>query len=91
MENALQHSVAAHLETIQTIDWNQVRTATNSDTDMFPLLFIIEEGMPDHKRQFPPQLRDYYQFREHLYSIDEVIVLRHQSSGLVSQMTFILL
>jgi len=70
MENTLWHSVAAHLETIQTIDWNQ---AISSDVDIFSLLSIIKDGMPDQKCQLPPQLRDYHQFREHLYSVDGVI------------------
>ena len=70
------YSAAAQLQDIQTVNWNQVRTATSSDTDMSTLLSIIEEGMPDHRYQLPPQLRDYHQFREHLYSIDGVIIYK---------------
>ena len=66
MENSLMHSIAAQLQDIHTVNWNQVRIATSSDTDMLLLLSTIEEGMPDHRRQLPPQLRDYHQFREHL-------------------------
>ena len=76
MENNLMHSAAAQLKDIQTVTWNQVRTATSSDTDMLTLLSIIEEGMPNYRCQFPPQLRDYHQFREHLYSINSVIVYK---------------
>ena len=74
MENILMHSAAAQLKDIQTVTWNQVRTS--SDTDMLTLLSIIEEGMPNHRCPLPPQLRDYHQFREHLYSIDGVIVYK---------------
>ena len=70
------YSAATQLQDIQTVNWNQVRTATSSDTDMSTLLSIIEEGMPDHTYQLPPQLRDYHQFREHLYSIDGVIIYK---------------
>ena len=75
MESSLMHSMAAQSQDIhiQTVNWNQVRTATSSDTDRLLLLSTIEEGMPDHRSQLPPQLRDYHQFREHLYSIDGVI------------------
>ena len=43
---------------------------------MLLLLSTIEEGMPDHRSQLPPQLRDNHQFREHLYSIDGVIIYK---------------
>ena len=76
MENNLMHSMAAQLQDIHTVNWNQVRTATSSDTDMLLLLSTIEEGMPDHRSQLPPHLRDYHQFREHLYSIDGVIIYK---------------
>ena len=66
MENSFMYSMAAQLQDIHTVNWNQVRTATSSDTDMLLLLSTIEEGMPDHRSQLPPQLRDYHQFREHL-------------------------
>ena len=72
----MMHSVAAQLQDIKTVDWNQVRTATNSDSDMLSLLSIIEEGMPDHRSQLPPPFRDYHQFREHLYSVDGVVIYK---------------
>ena len=70
------HSMAAQLQDIQTVNWSQVCTATSSDDDMLLLLSVIEEGMPDHRNQLPHQLRDYHQFREHLYSIDGVIIYK---------------
>ena len=76
MENSLMYSTTAHLQDIQTINWNQVCTVTSSDGDMATLLSIIEEGIPNHKYQLPSQLRDYHQFREHLYSIDSVIIYK---------------
>jgi len=76
MENILMSSAVAQLKEIHTVDWNQMCTATSSDEDMLSLLSIIEEGMPNHKCQFPPQLRDYHHFREHLYSIDGVIIYK---------------
>jgi len=48
----------------------------SSDTDMPLLLSMIEDGMPDQKCRLPPNLRDYYQFREHLYSVDGVILYK---------------
>ena len=78
METILMCSTVTQLNDLQTVDWNQVRTATNSDADMLSLLSIIEAGMPDHRGQLPPELKDYHQFREHLYSIDGVIIYKNR-------------
>ena len=40
------------------------------------LLSIIENGVPDQKCKLPHKLKDYYQFREHLYSVDGVILYK---------------
>ena len=69
-------SAAASLTDIHTTDWNQVRIDTSSDADMLSLLSIVEEGVPDYRHQLPPQLRDYHPIREHLYSIDGVVMYK---------------
>jgi len=76
MESILMSSAAAQLKEIHTVYWNQVCTATSSDESMLLLLSIIKEGMPDHKSQHPPQLRDYHHLIEHLYSIDGKIIYK---------------
>ena len=63
MEIFLMCSAAASLVDIHTVDWNQVCLATSSDAYMLSLLSIIEEGIPDHRHQLPPQLRDYHPLR----------------------------
>jgi hypothetical protein len=35
---------------------------------------FIESGIPEFRHEFPPHLREYFQFREHLYTIDGVIL-----------------
>ena len=69
-------SAAASLTDIHTTDWNQVCIDTSSDADMLSLLSIVEEGVPDYRHQLPPQLRDYHPIREHLYSIDGVVMYK---------------
>jgi len=76
MEVVLRDSAVAQLGVIHTIDWDQVHTATSSDADMSLLLSMIEDGMPDQRCRLPPKLSDYYQFREHLYSVDGVILYK---------------
>ena len=35
---------------------------------------MVEDSMLDQKCKLTPQLKDYYQFREHLYSVNGVIL-----------------
>ncbi|CAG2221008.1 unnamed protein product [Mytilus edulis] len=43
---------------------------------MDELINLIESGTPEFRHEFPPQLREYFQFREHLYTIDGVIIYK---------------
>jgi len=37
---------------------------------------IIESGFPNFRHELPPALREYYQFRDHLYTVDSVILYK---------------
>jgi hypothetical protein len=43
---------------------------------MNELINFIESGILEFRHEFPPQLREYFQFREHLYTIDGVILYK---------------
>ena len=43
---------------------------------MNELINFIESGIPEFRHKFPPQMREYFQFREHLYTIDGVIIYK---------------
>ena len=64
------------LSEIQAVTWDRVRLETASDPSMNQLLSIIEEGMPNNKHELPPQLREYHQFRENLYTVDGVAMYK---------------
>ena len=76
MENQLQESLLSSLHTTHTVSWEQVQTATSSDDNMFLLLSTIEDGIPKFKHQLPPPIREYHQFRKHLYSSDGVVIYK---------------
>ncbi|VDI31954.1 Hypothetical predicted protein, partial [Mytilus galloprovincialis] len=59
-----------------SVTWDRVRTATASDDNMNEPINLIESGTPEFRHEFPPQLREYFQFREHLYTIDGVIIYK---------------
>ena len=50
--------------------------ATASDTNMVQLLSIIESGFSEFRLELPPALREYHQFRDHLYTVDGVILYK---------------
>lgn len=47
---------------------------TTSDNMMAHLVSIIEFGFPAFHHELPPALQEYYQFWEHLYTVDGVIL-----------------
>lgn len=60
------------------VTWDRVKLATTSNGDMTQLLDIIESGFPEFRHELPPALREYYQFREHLYTVDGVILYKNR-------------
>ncbi|XP_061178429.1 uncharacterized protein LOC133187074 [Saccostrea echinata] len=78
MEDNLVAAVNTMLESlsIQSVTWDRVRIGTTSDAIMHHLLQLIESGLPETRLEFPPALREYFQFREHLHSLDGVILYK---------------
>ncbi|XP_041472552.1 uncharacterized protein LOC121421818 [Lytechinus variegatus] len=59
---------------LKSVTWDRMRSATASDDNMQTLLDLIESGLPEHRHAFPHPLREYFQFREGLSSVDGVIL-----------------
>lgn len=68
-------SASSALHTI-AFTWDRVKVATVSDGDMVHLMSIIESVFPNFCHELPPVLREYYQFRDHLYTVDGVILYK---------------
>ena len=74
MEDQLQESLISSLHSTHSVNWKHEQNATASN--MLLLLSTIEDGFPDSKHQFPSSIREYYQFRKHLYSSDGVAIYK---------------
>ena len=61
---------------IESITFADVRIATTGDQLMSHLLELIEEGFPDSKNNLHPELKQYFQFRDNLTTLDGVIFYR---------------
>lgn len=57
---------------VNSITWNDIRLATNSDESMMKLIDLIENGFPKVKNDLPGDLRAYFQYRDKLNSFDGV-------------------
>ena len=75
MEDQLQESLISALHSTHIVDWEQVQIATSSDENML-LLSTIKDRFPEFKHQLPPPIREYHQFRKHLYSSDDVVIYK---------------
>ncbi|VDI45753.1 Hypothetical predicted protein [Mytilus galloprovincialis] len=78
IDNSVFISAVSSLDSlaVKSVTWDRVRTATASDDNMNELINLIESGTPEFRHEFPPQLQEFFQFREHLYTIDGVIIYK---------------
>ena len=61
---------------LKSVTWDRVRTATASDEDMHCLVGLVESGLPAFRHELPGPLRDYFQFRDDLYTVDGVVLYK---------------
>lgn len=59
---------------IESVSWDDIRTATASDPTMLQLLENVEEGFPTSKADLPADLRPFHQYRTNLSSFDGVVL-----------------
>ena len=73
-EICMQHNQPCNV--IESITFDDVRIATTSDPLMSRLIELIEDGFPDNKSSLHPNLKQYFQYKDHLTSLDGVILYR---------------
>ena len=76
IEDSILASVMSSLNLLQCITWDRLRVATTSDENMTQLINIIEEGMPEFRHKLPEPIREYHQFRQHLHTIDGIVIYK---------------
>ena len=75
LDDELASSASSTLSTM-AVTWDKVKLATTSDPELSTLTTIIESGFPEFRHELPQALQEYYQFREHLYTVDGVILYK---------------
>ncbi|XP_068205366.1 uncharacterized protein [Palaemon carinicauda] len=76
IDSALQCAHATSLQTLGSVTWDKVQTATNSCPDFQHLITLIENGIPEAKNDVPPHLHEYHNFRHELYTVDSVVIYK---------------
>ena len=77
IDDQLASSASSALNTI-AVTWDRVKLATTSSRAMTQLIHLIETGFPKSRNELPPALREYHQFREHLYTVDGIILYKNR-------------
>ncbi|KAK2554186.1 hypothetical protein P5673_024545 [Acropora cervicornis] len=78
IDDELASLMSSSLNTLG-ITWDFIKVAAASDTNMVQLTSIIESGFPEFRHELPPALCEYHQFRDHLYTVDGVILYKFRS------------
>ncbi|XP_068232779.1 uncharacterized protein [Palaemon carinicauda] len=76
IDSALQCAHVTSLQTLGSVTWDKVQTATNSCPDFQHLISLIENGIPEAKNDVPPHLHEYHKFRHELYTVDGVVIYK---------------
>ena len=77
-EYVLYSFALSSLSSLQCVIWDEVRTATASDKDIFQLVQFIESGISETRNSLPLSLREYHQFRDHLSTVDGVAIYKNR-------------
>ena len=77
LDSQLASTATSTLQTM-AVTWDRVRLATTGDQDMATLLHVIESGFRQSRHELLAALREYHQFRDHLYTVDGVILYKHR-------------
>ena len=75
-EAVLYSSALSSITSLQCITWDKIRTETTSDETMFQLAQLIESGIPENRSEMPSPVKEYHQFRNHLSTVDGVIIYK---------------
>lgn len=58
------------------VTWERLKLKTTNHPDLHTLITIVESGFPEPQHELPPALQEYYRFRQHLHTIDGVILYK---------------
>lgn len=79
MNSEIEDAASTSLDDLQSITWDRVQVATSSDINLTQLINMLEQGdLPAAYEDWPQNIREYHQFRDHLYSINGVLMYKNR-------------
>ena len=63
---------------IRAVTWERIKSETRQDADMRELTDIVLKGFPEKRQDMPPRLRDYWEYRDSIYSVDDVLMVKYR-------------
>ena len=77
VEDQFQEIASSSLDGLQSVTWDRVQTATSSDPNLSLLVNMLEaENPPETYSDWPDNLSEYHRYRDHLYTIDGVLMYK---------------
>ena len=59
---------------LQSVTWEKVKVATSSE--LHSLTEMIQTGFPDNRKEIPTELKEYFQYRDDITTIDGVVTYK---------------
>ena len=58
------------------LTWEKVVDATQQDPDLVKLIEIVDRGFPETSYEMPKELREFFQYRHELHSVDGALCFK---------------
>ena len=66
-------------DSLDAVTWDRVRESTSTDNDLRLLSPLIEFGFPSSRDTLPEELQPYWQYRDKLSRVNDVIMMDHRA------------
>ena len=63
---------------VQAVTWERIKAETERDSNMKELSEISRNGFPSKRQEMPEHLRAYWEYRDSMYCIDGVLMVKHR-------------
>ena len=63
---------------VRAVTWERIKAETERDSNMKLLSEISRNGFPTKRQEMPEELRGYWEYRDSMYCIDGVLMVKHR-------------
>ena len=62
---------------IKALTWERIKAEMSQVVYMKELLDLVVKGLPQHRREMPPHLKEYWEYRDSIYAVGEVLMVKY--------------